>query len=288
MIRVLVTGASGQLGSSIKLVSEKKKGFLFDYTDLGELNLTEKTALEEYIRSTMPDYIINCAGYTAVDKAESEPELCYQVNYEAVKNLDSIIRGSEIKLIHISTDYVFDGRSGMPYTEEDSPNPLSVYGKSKLLGETCLLNNPGALIIRTSWLYSQFGNNFVKTILKLGREKDEIKVVEDQTGCPTYAVDLATAILSIIGLSGTEGRSFKSGIYHYSNEGMTTWYDFAREIIGSAGFNCKVIPVTTSVFGAPAPRPMYSVMNKTRIRNTFGLEIPHWKDSFHECIGLLI
>lgn len=287
MIKVLVTGAGGQLGSSIRFVSERRMGFHFDYTDINELDICKRYETLNYIKNTSPDYIINCAGYTAVDRAESERDLCFRLNADAVKNLIEGCSQSHSKLIHISTDYVFDGNSRKPYQEDDITNPVSVYGQSKLQGELHLKNNPNAIIIRTAWLYSQFGSNFLKTILKYGREKEELKVVSDQTGSPTYAIDLAIAILSIIGLSGSDGKSFFPGTYHYSNEGVTTWFDFANIIIESARLNCRIIPIKTKDYQTVTPRPLYSVLNKSKIRNTFGLTIPHWKDSFRECISYL-
>lgn len=287
MIKILVTGALGQLGSSIKFVSEKREDFQFDYTDFNELDISNLALLENYVSRTSPDYIVNCAAYTAVDKAQSEQELCFQLNAEAVKNLRLAANRINSKIIHISTDYVFSGKNNKPYTEEDIPDPDSIYGQSKLKGENYLQGEPNAIIIRTSWLYSQFGNNFLKTIVRYGKERNELKVVYDQTGTPTYAPDLAKAILSIINFSESQGQSFLPGIYHYSNEGITSWFDFAREIIENLNLNCRVTPIETKEYPTAAPRPAYSVLNKTKIRNTFGLEIPYWKESLSECLSHL-
>ena len=287
MIKILVTGALGQLGSSIKFVAGKREDFLFDYTDLAELDICNPASVENYVSGTSPDYIINCAAYTAVDKAQTEQELCFRINAEAVKNLSLAANRNNTKIIHISTDYVFNGRNYKPYTEEDIPEPDSVYGQSKLKGEAYLLGDANAIIIRTSWLYSQFGNNFLKTMARFGKERDEIRVVNDQTGTPAYAPDLAKAILSIIDFTETHGKNFIPGIYHYSNEGITSWYDFAWEIIDSLKLNCKVTAIETKDYPTAAPRPAYSVLNKAKIRNTFGLRIPHWKESLRECIKYL-
>jgi len=287
MIKILVTGALGQLGSSIKFVSGKRKDFRFDYTDYAELDISNLATVKNYVSDTTPDYIINCAAYTAVDKAQTEQELCFRLNAEAVKNLRLAANQNNSRIIHISTDYVFNGRGKKPYTEEDIPEPDSVYGQSKLKGELYLQGDANTIIIRTSWLYSQFGNNFLKTITRLGKERDEIRVVYDQTGTPTYAPDLAKAILSIIDFTETHGNNFIPGIYHYSNEGNTNWYEFAREIIDSLKLNCRVTAIETKDYPTAAPRPGYSVLNKAKIRNTFGLKIPHWKESLRECINYL-
>jgi dTDP-4-dehydrorhamnose reductase len=284
MIKILVTGAGGQLGSSIKFVAEKRSDFLFDYTDLNELDICNLNSLKNYLSKTAPDYIVNCAAYTAVDKAESEQELCFQLNAEAVKNLREAASLINSKIIHISTDYVFNGRNNKPYLEEDIPDPGSIYGQSKLKGEIYLKGDPNSIIIRTSWLYSQFGGNFLKTMVRYGRERDELRVVYDQTGTPTYAPDLAKAIIAIISYSESYGKTFLPGIYHYSNEGITNWFDFAWEIIESLKINCRVTPIETKDFPTAAPRPVYSVLNKDKIRKAFGLEIPHWKVSLRECL----
>ncbi len=284
MIKILVTGANGQLGSSIRFVSKNIGEFSFDYTDLNELNICNPSNVEDYVKLTTPNYIINCAAYTQVDKAESEPELCFKLNAEAVNNLKKAAKQVDSKIIHISTDYVFDGSKNSPYTEDDIPNPITVYGKSKLKGEEYLQNDPNAIIIRTAWLYSQFGNNFLKTIIRMGMERDTLQVVSDQIGCPTYAPDLAGGIISIIRSSLSSNKSFIPGIYNYTNEGVTSWFDFALEIVKLMKLNCKVMPIKTKEYPSAAVRPLYSVLSKTRICNTFSLEIPFWEDSLNSCI----
>jgi dTDP-4-dehydrorhamnose reductase len=286
MSNILVTGALGQLGSSIKFVSGTRTDLKFDYTDVKELDICKLSDVEKYLKNTGPDYIINCAAYTAVDKAESEPETANLLNAEAVRNLRIAAASINAKIIHISTDYVFNGKNNKPYTETDITDPESVYGKSKLKGEL-YLNDDLTIIIRTSWLYSQFGNNFLKTIARYGRERNILSVVYDQTGTPTYAPDLAKAILSIIDYSEVQSNLFLPGIYHFSNEGVTSWYDFAWEILKSLDINCRLIPVETKDYPTAAPRPAYSVLNKAKIRNTFGLEVPYWKDSLAECINYI-
>jgi dTDP-4-dehydrorhamnose reductase len=231
--------------------------------------------------------VILCAAYTAVDKAEDEPELCYRINRDAVRNLAEVA-GRESRIIHISTDYVFDGTGKFPWKESDRTHPQSVYGRSKLEGEQALLENaPQSIIIRTAWLYSSFGNNFVKTMIRLGKERETINVVNDQFGTPTYAADLAKAILDIVAFS-EKNNQFPAGIYHYSNEGICTWYDFCIKIFMLAGIEtCKVNPVPTSGYPTKAKRPVYSVLDKTKIKEVFGIAIPQWEDSLKKCIETL-
>lgn len=287
MIRVLVTGAEGQLGSSIKLLSDNHPNFRFDYTDIKELDICDESEVKKYFKHSRPDYIINCAAYTNVDKAESEPGICYQLNAEAVRILRDAAQQTKTRFIHLSTDYVFDGRNDKPYRESDPAGPLSVYGKSKLKGEDYLTDDPNSIIIRTSWLYSQFGKNFLKTIIQKGKENKILKVVSDQTGTPTYARDLAKAILSIIDHTQSRGNSFHASIYHYSNLGKASWFEFAKEIIRLSGLKCEVIPIKTSDLNAPARRPEYSVMDKRKICRTFNLHIPDWRNSLFDCIALM-
>lgn len=284
MIKILITGAEGQLGSSIKLMSEGYNKFTFDYTDIKELDICDAASVERYCKLTRPDYIVNCAAYTNVDKAESETDICYQLNAEAVKNLKDAARKINARIIHLSTDYVFNGKHNKPYKESDPTGPESVYGKSKLKGEGYLINDPDSIIIRTSWLYSQFGKNFVKTIIQKGKENKILKVVSDQTGTPTYASDLAGAILSLIDYSQSPDKSFPASIYHYSNLGTATWFEFAKEIIRLSGLDCKVIPINTADLQAAAHRPGYSVLDKKKICKTFNLQIPDWRDSLSDCL----
>jgi dTDP-4-dehydrorhamnose reductase len=284
---ILITGANGQLGSELQQLAALYPQFRFFPTDVDTLNLCHKEDIESFIQQNKIDYVINCAAYTAVDKAEDDVELCYKINRDAVRNLAEAANG-KAKIIHISTDYVFDGQGNSPLKESDKTNPQSVYGKSKLAGEQALLENaPESIIIRTAWLYSSFGNNFVKTMMRLGKEKDTLNVVSDQYGTPTYAADLAKAILDIIERSETENQ-FLADIYHYSNTGICTWYDFCNKIHELSNINCNVNPVPTSGYPTKATRPIYSVLDKTKIKETFQIEIPDWDKSLAKCINLLI
>ncbi len=287
MAVILVTGADGQLGNELKVVSKNFYGYDFIFTDINTLDLANLPQTEEFIKKTEPDWIINCAAYNLVDKAESEPEMAMLVNGTAVKNITEVIKGSECRLIHISSDYIYDGSSNVPYNEYSTPNPLSAYGRSKLAGEKNALLHPGSMIIRTSWLYSSFGNNFVKTILRHAKEKESLTVVYDQTGTPTYAADLAGAIINIVASVIRNQFAMNSGIYNYSNEGVCTWYDFAVEIIKEAGLNCNVIPVLSKDYKQTAQRPAFSVMDKSKIKENYNLTIPHWRTSLTKCMKLL-
>lgn len=287
MAVILVTGSDGQLGNELKLVSKNYYGYDFIYTDIGNLDLTDPVCVSAYIKETKPTWIINCAAYNLVDKAETQPETAMLVNSVAVKNITEAIKDMDCRLIHVSTDYVYEGTSCTPYNESTLPNPLSEYGKSKLAGEKNALLHTSSMVIRTSWLYSSFGNNFVKTILKQGREKESLNVVFDQTGTPTYAADLAAAIMHIIAGVIRNQFAFNSGIYNYSNEGVCSWFDFATEIINEAGINCKVFPVPSGDFKQAARRPSYSVMDKSKIKETYEIEIPHWRKSLSKCMKLL-
>ncbi|MDR0413676.1 MAG: dTDP-4-dehydrorhamnose reductase [Dysgonamonadaceae bacterium] len=282
---ILVTGAKGQLGCELNELYAQYPGFNFISTDIDSLDLTKKEDVRRCLDGNRVDYVINCAAYTAVDKAEDDVELCYQINRDAVRNLAEAAAG-KAKIIHISTDYVFDGTAGVPYKETVATRPQSVYGKSKEEGERVLMMlAPGSsIIIRTAWLYSPFGNNFVKTMIRLGKERESLNVVNDQAGSPTCAADLAKAILDIIAFC-EETQSFAPGIYHYSNEGTTTWFDFTKEIFRLAGIkNCRVNPVPASEYPTKATRPMYSVLDKTKIKKTFALSIPEWDDSLKKCL----
>jgi len=284
MANVLITGSKGQLGSEIRNLSSNYPDFRFIPTDVEELDLTDKAAVTKFITARSIDYIVNCAAYTAVDKAEDDAELCYKINCDAVKNLAEAA-ADKAKIIHISTDYVFDGRANVPYKENDPTNPQSVYGKSKLAGEEALLTAcPKSTIIRTSWLYSIYGNNFVKTMLRLGKERSELNVVFDQQGTPTYAADLARAVLSVL-VHIEKTADFPAGIYHYSNEGITTRFDFTKKILQLAGITtCTVHPITTEQYPVKAARPRYSVLDKTKIKETFGIIVPKWEESLEKCI----
>ncbi len=284
MKNILVTGSNGQLGSELKTLFNN--GFVkinkiakISFTDVDSLDLTDLSNLKKYIQDNSFDFVINCAAYTDVGKAESEKELAFKINADCVNNIVSSIK-REAKFIHVSTDYVFDGNTYIPYTEDMPTNPQSVYGESKKLGEEYALKFDQTIIIRTSWLYSSFGNNFAKTIHKLCKEKDELNVIFDQIGTPTYANDLAKAIFQIIEQSINKNH-FVPGIYHYSNEGVCSWYDFAKAIVDKANSNCKVNPIESKDYPSPVKRPFYSVLNKHKIKSTYNIEIPHWMDGLN-------
>lgn len=287
MAIILITGANGQLGNELKIVSKNFYGYDFIFTDIDSLNITSAEQTADFIQKSKPDWIINCAAYNLVDKAESEPEMAMLINGTAVKNITEVIKGSECRFIHVSSDYIYDGKSNVPYNEYSQSNPLSAYGRSKMAGEKYALVHQGSMIIRTSWLYSSFGNNFVKTILRHAKEKESLRVVFDQTGTPTYAADLAGAIMSIISGVIRNQIALNAGIYNYSNEGVCTWYDFAIEIIREAGLSCHVNPVLTKDYQLAAQRPAYSVMDKSKIKDNYGLSIPHWRTSLEKCMKLL-
>ena len=281
---ILVTGSNGQLGSEIKELSSNYN-YNFFFTTRDDIDITSKESIKEFCQTNSINVIINCAAYTAVDKAQSDIENADLVNRKAVKKLSIIAKELNIKLIHISTDYVFDGKNFKPYVEEFQTNPQSVYGKTKLDGENELLDiNPlNSIIIRTSWVYSYYGNNFVKTMLRLGKEKEELGVIFDQIGTPTYAKDLAKTILDII----PQIENSKVEIYNYSNEGVLSWYDFAKEIMKMAKLNCKVKAIETYQYPTPAKRPHFSLLNKSKIKSKFNLEIPYWKDGLDDCLKRL-
>lgn len=282
MANILVTGANGQLGSELRRLGFPALDEVF-FTDVAELDITDREAIRQFVQEHEIDTIINCAAYTAVDRAEEEAVLAEKINTEAVANLARVAYQQDCLLIHISTDYVFDGTGTRPYTEKDPPCPVSVYGKTKLAGEREILKSKCFhIIIRTAWLYSEFGHNFVKTIRRRAAECPELKVVSDQIGTPTYAADLARAIVRIM---ENEERIEHEGIYHYSNEGVCSWYDFAAEIVRLSGAACQVRPVTTEEYPAKTRRPAYSVLDKTKIRKTFGVEVPHWQTSLKECLA---
>ena len=287
MAIILITGANGQLGNELKIVSKNFYGYDFIFTDIDSLNITSAEQTADFIQKSKPDWIINCAAYNLVDKAESEPEMAMLINGTAVKNITEVIKGSECRFIHVSSDYIYDGKSNVPYNEYSQSNPLSAYGRSKMAGEKYALVHQGSMIIRTSWLYSSFGNNFVKTILRHAKEKESLRVVFDQTGSPTYAADLAGAIMSIISGVIRNQIALNAGIYNYSNEGVCTWYDFAIEIIREAGLSCHVNPVLTKDYQLAAQRPAYSVMDKSKIKDNYGLSIPHWRTSLEKCMKWL-
>lgn len=278
---VLVTGADGQLGNEIRRAAAAHPANLFfHFTDSEELDITDELALDSFIAAHGINYIINCAAYTAVDNAEDDPQTCRIINCEAVANVGRCATKYRAKVIHVSTDYVFDGEGSRPYRETDPTNPRTVYGQTKLDGEKALFQTcPQSVVIRTAWLYSVFGNNFVKTMIRLGQERDSLNVVADQRGTPTNAADLAAAILKIINYTEASG-DFKAGIYHFSDEGETSWYDFTLAILELKGITaCRVVPVTSGEYPTKAVRPKYSVLDKTKIKELFGIRIPDWKTS---------
>ena len=295
-MRILVTGKNGQLGRSIQKIvnTDTKIGnnqSPNEYIFVGkeDLDLSSESSISHYFNNNKFDIIINCAAYTQVDKAEQEAELANQINHLAVKQLGSIASNQRAKLLHISTDYVFDGESGKPYTETDTPNPINAYGRTKLAGEKALqvIMLTNAVIIRTSWVYSEFGNNFVSTMLRLGRERDELSVVNDQMGSPTYAADLADAILEIIRHNKFRDVAQTTQIYNYSNEGEISWYEFAKEIFKIKKIDCEVNPVTSQQYPTPAKRPKNTLMNKDKIVKVFNIKISNWKSSLNTCMTIL-
>ncbi|WP_435254339.1 dTDP-4-dehydrorhamnose reductase [Tenacibaculum sp. A30] len=282
-MNILVTGANGQLGSEIKELSLSYPNFRFFFEDSKSLDITNADLVANYIGKNKIDRVINCAAYTNVDKAEEAPEEAEKVNVFGVENLVNSIKSRGGKLIHISTDYVFNGESFLPYKEEDNVAPLGVYGNTKRRGEEIVESSSiEAIIIRTSWLYSTYGNNFMKTMIRLGEEKESLNVVYDQIGTPTYARDLAKVCLHIISLNRKIDRDSK--IYHFSNEGVTSWYDFAKAIIEFGNLPCAINPIESKEYKTLAKRPHYSVLNKQKIKNDFTIEVPYWRDSLKECI----
>ena len=282
-MRILVTGCNGQLGNEIQLLEMTNPQHSYFNTDVAELDITNEAAIESFVNENAIDGIINCAAYTAVDKAEENQALCHLLNAVAPGYLAAAIEKRGGWIIQISTDYVFDGTNHTPYVETDPVCPNSVYGRTKLAGEEAAQKACAkTMIIRTAWLYSQFGNNFVKTMIRLGKEKPELGVIFDQIGTPTYARDLAVAIFEAV------NKGIIPGIYHFSNEGVISWYDFTKAIHRIAGINtCHVRPLHTAEYPTPASRPHYSVLDKTKIKHTYGLEIPYWEESLKDCIAKL-
>jgi len=282
---ILVTGANGQLGSEMQVIAGAHANYSFLFVTKDALPIDDADAVNKYFAENNIDYCINCAAYTAVDKAETEFEKALLINATAVGNLAAICKKYNAKFIHISTDYVFDGTAKSPYLENDKVAPVNKYGATKLAGEELAQkNNPATIIIRTSWVYSSFGNNFVKTMLRLTKEKEQLNVVSDQQGCPTYAADLALAIMQIIASGKITAHP---GIYNFSNTGVINWYQFAVAINNLAGNHCVVNPIPTIQFPTPAKRPSYSVMDTNKIQQTFNITIPFWKDSLVKCLGLM-
>ena len=282
-MNILITGCNGQLGNEIQLLQTQYAQHMWFNTDVNELDITDKTAIERFVEENEIGGIVNCAAYTAVDKAESDPQLARKLNADAPTFLAEVVGKRGGWMVQVSTDYVFNGTKHTPYVETDEPCPNSVYGQTKLEGEQAVSKLcPNAMIIRTAWLYSKFGNNFVKTMIRLGREREQLGVIFDQVGTPTYAHDLATVIMTAI------DKGIKPGVYHFSNEGVTSWYDFTKSIHRLSGINtCQVSPLHTAEYPTPACRPAYSVLDKTKIKAAYGIEIPHWEESLAKCIAKL-
>lgn len=282
-MKILITGANGQLGNEMRVLAEENPQHTCFFTDVQELDICNEAAIEAFVVEHEIDMIVNCAAYTAVDNAEDNRELCDKLNHIAPGYLARAAQRHGAAIIQVSTDYVFDGTAHIPYTEEASTCPASVYGSTKLAGEQEVMEGcEKAVVIRTAWLYSIYGNNFVKTMIRLGRERESLGVIFDQVGTPTYAHDLARAIYAII------NKGVVPGIYHFSDEGVCSWYDFTKTIHRLAGITtCKVSPLHTADYPTKAARPHYSVLDKTKIKTTFGIEIPHWEESLEQCIGKL-
>lgn len=286
MKTILVTGANGQLGNSIRLLAKHYPQYNFLFTDVDTLDITDPQAVGKAIKDNQVDYVVNCAAYTAVDKAEDDEELCRRLNSYAVGVLGKAAHEAGAKMVHVSTDYVFSGTSYLPYKETDETRPVSAYGRTKLAGEQILQEVcPEAVIIRTAWLYSEFGSNFVKTVLRLGKERDELRFVFDQIGTPTYAGDLAAAVMAVV--AADEKGAYVPGIYHYSNEGVCSWFDFTIKILEIAGISSRVFPIETKEYPTKAVRPPCSVLNKSKIKQTYGIAIPHWEASLRVCLEKL-
>jgi len=282
-MNILITGCNGQLGNEIQLLQAQYAQHTWFNTDVNELDITDKAAIERFVEANEIDGIVNCAAYTAVDKAESDPQLARKLNADAPAFLAEAVAKRGGWMVQVSTDYVFNGTKHTPYVETDESCPNSVYGQTKLEGEQAVSKLcPNTMIIRTAWLYSEFGNNFVKTMIRLGREREQLGVIFDQVGTPTYAHDLAMVIMTAI------DNGIKPGVYHFSNEGVTSWYDFTKSIHRLSGINtCQVSPLHTAEYPTPACRPAYSVLDKTKIKDVYGIEIPHWEESLAKCIAKL-
>jgi dTDP-4-dehydrorhamnose reductase len=290
-MKILVTGKNGQLGQSIKRLLDEKcfanlSSFSFIFTGREELNLETLESIQSYFVRNDIDIIINCAAYTKVDQAEEDQIKANLINNNAVRELAKISKKSKIKLIHISTDFVFNGHKKEPYTEDDKTSPINIYGKTKLAGELAIISTMpfNSIIIRTGWVYSEFGNNFVKTILNLATKSNTLDIVSDQIGTPTYAYDLANLILQIVGSKSFLENEKPTSIFHYSNEGKSSWYEFAKEVISISGINCHLNPINTEDYPLPAKRPKYSILSKKKISQEYALSIPHWKNALKDCL----
>jgi len=287
---ILITGANGQVGQCFRQLAAQYPRWQFIFNDFPELDITNRRVVSSFFQQNKINWCVNCAAYTAVDKAESEPKLARKINVTGAKNLAEACAAQETPLIHLSTDYVYHNRQNTPFRESDPVSPKSVYARTKLAGDRAALKaNPLSMIVRTSWVYSPFGNNFVKTMLRLGAERSELNVVFDQIGTPTYAPDLAAAILQVIQKVEHKEvpRENLGGVWHYSNEGVTSWYDFAKAVFEIKKMPCRVNPIETKDFPTPALRPPFSLLNKAKIKAAFGLEIPHWRESLEKCLAAL-
>ncbi len=286
-MNILITGANGQLGNSLRKLSANVPDHRFIWTDQEELDILDKDAIEDCLNENMIDAVINCAAYTAVDKAEEQKDLAFLINETGPANLASACRKHESILIHISTDYVFSGQGYKPYPTDYPIDPKSIYAKSKAAGELAVINSGArAWIVRTSWLYSEFGHNFVKTMINLGTAREELRIVADQIGSPTYAGDLANALIEIL-LKNKNKKGSSTTIYHYSNTGCSSWFDFTKAIMEFGQIDCKIKPITTEEYPLPATRPHYSVLDTKEIQNDLQLDIPYWRDSLKECVRIL-
>lgn len=284
-MNILVTGSRGQLGNEFQAIAPQYNDFKFFFTDIEELDITKADKLEKFVKTNKISCIINCAAYTAVDQAENDKPNATLLNATAVKNMAEVAGHANALLVHFSTDYVFDGKNFKPYTENDTAAPKTIYGKTKLDGEIeIIFNAKRALIFRTSWLYSSFGNNFAKTIFEKAKSNKSLDVVFDQIGTPTYARDLAHAVLTII---PKVSPKIRTEIYNFSNEGVASWYDFAKEIVNLSGAKCKVNPILTKDYPTPAQRPAFSLLNKSKVKKDYGIEIPYWRESLQDCLKLL-
>lgn len=287
-IQIAVLGASGQMGCEFQVIAKNYPDLSFDFFDKSTADITQLDSLVQALKRKNYHVLINCAAYTAVDKAESEPQLCYDVNTLGCQNIVDVLKGCDTKIVHFSTDYVYNSYNGFPIEEDAPKNPQSVYAKSKLEGETILRESDiPTLIIRTSWVFSSFGHNFVKTMIRLGKEKTSIQVVNDQYGAPTYARHLAQTTLDIILNTHNNTERFNA-TYNYANEGLVTWYDIADRIMKDCSLNCRVLPITTAEYPTSAQRPPWSVLSKHKIKETFNTEIPHWYSALKECLSELI
>jgi dTDP-4-dehydrorhamnose reductase len=285
---ILITGASGQLGQCFQQLALRYPQWSFIYTDAPELDITDAGAVDAFFKQHKPTWCINCAAYTAVDKAETDQALAAKINVTGARHLANAAHKYGARMVHFSTDYVYHNRQNTPFKEGDTESPKGVYARTKLQGDRAVLKaSPEAMVIRTSWVYAPVGHNFVKTMMRLGKERPSLSVVFDQIGTPTYAPDLATAVLNIMTQVEAEPTQNIGGVWHYSNEGVTSWYDFACAVFELTGINCKVLPIETSAYPTPARRPPFSVLNKGKIKAAFNLDIPHWRDSLKDCLKAL-